>query len=386
MDMVRGAAAIVVMLGHSRDLFFSSLNNTETSTSTTVSGPAASPKPHRNQISMGNEAVMIFFVLSGYLVGGSVLRSFQRDRWSWKDYLSKRLARLWVVLLPALALTIVIDILGLKLFTDPASIYRGPAAQSEVRAHLISTLAPHIVIGNIFFLQKILVPVPGTNIALWSLTNEFWYYLLFPLLIYVCWRSSTMIARVFSALMFTAILFFVKGDIAVLFLPWLFGAAIALLPLKLTERTSWWMVTSLSALLVPVMILIRRFPLDVRLSQMCMAVYFSVLLYAMVNRIRPARQGLYPRFAGLLSDLSYPLYLVHLPIIVFLCACTDQPWRQWTKSPAHLAMVVAIDASAMLVAYIFHLCFQRHTDAVRLAVLGVYARVSDNKTSKTLSA
>jgi len=37
--------------------------------------------------------------------------------------------------------------------------------------------------ANVFFLQTITVPVYGSNSPLWSLANEFWYYLLFPLLL-----------------------------------------------------------------------------------------------------------------------------------------------------------------------------------------------------------
>src|ERR1035437_10604196 len=83
---------------------------------------------------------MICFVLSGYLVGGSVLRAFQRDNWPGKEYLTKRLTRLWVVLLPALLLTIVLDNVGLRVFPAPTSIYQGPAGQSEVVPHPANTL------------------------------------------------------------------------------------------------------------------------------------------------------------------------------------------------------------------------------------------------------
>jgi peptidoglycan/LPS O-acetylase OafA/YrhL len=32
-------------------------------------------------------AVMVFFALSGYLVGGSALRAMGKNRWSWGNYL-----------------------------------------------------------------------------------------------------------------------------------------------------------------------------------------------------------------------------------------------------------------------------------------------------------
>ena len=50
------------------------------------------------------------------------------------------------------------------------------------------SVAPRSVtafIGNMFGLQTILVPSFGGNFPLWSLANETWYYILFPLLVLV---------------------------------------------------------------------------------------------------------------------------------------------------------------------------------------------------------
>lgn len=49
----------------------------------------------------GHEAVMVFFVLSGFFIGTSVLESFRERRWSWRAYLINRLTRLQLVLVPA---------------------------------------------------------------------------------------------------------------------------------------------------------------------------------------------------------------------------------------------------------------------------------------------
>lgn len=374
MDAIRGCAAILVMLGHSRDLFFQSLNAHRATVAIPNAGAIPARHEPRPQISMGHEAVMIFFVLSGYLVGGSVLRSFQRNSWSWMDYLTKRLTRLWMVLLPALVLTVALDHLGLRLFPESTGIYHGPVGQDEVRPNLIHSLAPHIIAGNAFFLQNILVMTPGTNRALWSLSNEFWYYLIFPLLVFVFWRSSTVRTRLVAALLATALLFFIGKDEAILFPTWLIGAAIALLPLRLTERSSWWLSTSLGLLLLPVMILVRRLPLDLPLAQTIIALYFSILLYVLLNRTKQAKRGMYDRTATLLSDLSYPLYLVHLPILVFQCACFNRPWHQWTKTPAHFGLMLSFDTTTLVAAYLFHVCFQKRTDTVRVALLGLRRR------------
>lgn len=372
MDAIRGLAAILVMFGHSRDLFFSVLN----------ARPTATNHVEHPMITLGNEAVMIFFILSGYLVGGSVLRSFERNRWSWKDYLTKRLTRLWVVLLPALALSVALDYTGLHLFPEATSIYSGPGGQSEVSAHLAQTLTPGIIAGNVFFVQTIIVPLPGTDIPLWSLANEFWYYLLFPLLVLAFWPRRSMAVRVLCLLLAGGLLLFVRVHIAVLFSIWLLGAAISLVPTRLPDRVSFWLSVVLSSLLLPVMILVRRLPIDLTVAQICVALYFAALLYVVLNRTRPARPGLYAKVATLLSNLSYPLYLVHLPILVLLCAFVNRPWRQWTKTPAHFGLMVALDCVPLVVAYVFHLAFQQHTEAIRLFLLGKVQRQQHVPTAK----
>jgi peptidoglycan/LPS O-acetylase OafA/YrhL len=94
-------------------------------------------------ITIGHEAVMVFFVLSGFLVGGSVLKLMSRDLWSWNNYLIKRLTRLWIVLIPALLLGLALDLGGSHIFSGTASIYSSPAgSHSSARPILDPCTAP----------------------------------------------------------------------------------------------------------------------------------------------------------------------------------------------------------------------------------------------------
>jgi peptidoglycan/LPS O-acetylase OafA/YrhL len=43
-------------------------------------------------------------------------------------------------------------------------------------------LGPEVLLGNLVFLQAILVPTWGSNGPLWSLAFEFWFYIWFPTL------------------------------------------------------------------------------------------------------------------------------------------------------------------------------------------------------------
>lgn len=68
----------------------------------TVTRPGAATSVLYWASGFGHQAVVIFFVLSGALVGGSVLRSVSNGTWSWSDYLIRRLSRLYIVLIAAM--------------------------------------------------------------------------------------------------------------------------------------------------------------------------------------------------------------------------------------------------------------------------------------------
>ena len=53
-----------------------------------------------------------FFALSGFLVGGPAFRAILHGDWNWERYMIKRLTRLWIVLIPALLLTLGLDTAG----------------------------------------------------------------------------------------------------------------------------------------------------------------------------------------------------------------------------------------------------------------------------------
>ena len=192
LNAIRGAAALVVLIGHTRSLFFSSLSGGVSGTSQHLQ-QGTGPGPV--QISMGNEAVIVFFVLSGYLVGGSAIRDLKNGTWSWKKYLLLRLTRLWIVLLPALLFGILVDHIGLRAFHGSSSIYTGPPGLCIAPCNVGDRLLPKVVVGNIFFLQRIFVATAGTNNALWSLANEFWYYLTFPLCYSPCGGDQSVLRR-----------------------------------------------------------------------------------------------------------------------------------------------------------------------------------------------
>ena len=173
LDLVRGVSALLVMLGHLRGFLF--LDFAE------LDRAGVLTKFFYFATGLGHQAVMVFFVLSGYFVGGSVLSGLGNGRFTWRCYAASRLTRLWMVLIPALVLTLCFDLLG--------SHWNPGAYAGDLNARFMSG-PTHIqpaahdwltLLGNLCFVQNITVPVFGSNGPLWSLANEFWYYVMFPL-------------------------------------------------------------------------------------------------------------------------------------------------------------------------------------------------------------
>jgi peptidoglycan/LPS O-acetylase OafA/YrhL len=153
LDLIRGAAAVLVLLGHLRNLFFVDFSE--------VVGKA-NPLVKLVYLATGfsHYAVMIFFVLSGFLVGGGVLRGRMEGKWSWSLYSTNRLTRLWLVLIPALLIGAIWDHCGIHIF-GTSGIYGGVARANVGIFAVQPRLSASVMIGNALFLQDILTPTFG---------------------------------------------------------------------------------------------------------------------------------------------------------------------------------------------------------------------------------
>jgi len=104
--------------------------------------------------------------------------------------------------------------------------------------NVYDTLHPSVFVGNLLYLQSILVMPFGSNGPLWSLAHEFWYYLAFPILVLMLTKAERLWLRIGSALLLVAWTWFVGRYVAVLGIPWLMGVLLAYLP-PVPLRQSW---------------------------------------------------------------------------------------------------------------------------------------------------
>jgi peptidoglycan/LPS O-acetylase OafA/YrhL len=167
LDLVRGLAAIAVCAGRLRFFLFvdwPQIEGTVTGLDFIVYFCT----------SLGHQAVIAFFVVSGILEGGIIAASCAKGAWSVTGYAFRRIARLETVLIPALHLTLFWDNLG-NILTNgvgyDGSLYQVANSGPSIDTPLANGLIPFL--GNVTFLMTIKVPVYGTNGPLWSLANDF---------------------------------------------------------------------------------------------------------------------------------------------------------------------------------------------------------------------
>ncbi|UUZ57450.1 acyltransferase family protein [Massilia sp. H-1] len=161
-SLLRGMAALQVAAAHLRAEFMPGLRSLEQ--------PALWYQALAFLTGFAHQAVVVFFLISGWLVGGSLLNK-RTEPDAIKLYAIDRITRLWTVLLPTFLLILALGILTGQI--DPRT-----ADFSRDNPYSLTAL-----VGNLAALQTIVVPQFGGNYPLWSLANEGWYYLLFPLLL-----------------------------------------------------------------------------------------------------------------------------------------------------------------------------------------------------------
>lgn len=292
LNFVRWISASIVMLTHLRNHVFVSYELVQNQNSVVT-------KLFYFFTQFGDEAVMIFFVLSGFFIGGGILSKASKEKFFFKEYLIDRIARLYVVLIPALALTAII---GFFLTTY---------SMIEIKALTLTDF-----IGNLFFLQTIYVSEYGNNSPLWSLSYEMFYYLLFPLSFFV-YKG---IYRYWSILLIIFLTAIATKEILIYSSVWLLGVILW----KLQRRV---IPISLSLIIFIGMLVIRRLDLFDFGSKYMEDILFSGSFFLLANSFifteRLTFLNKIEKVNEKFANFSYTLYLIHLPLILLLLHFID---------------------------------------------------------------
>jgi peptidoglycan/LPS O-acetylase OafA/YrhL len=314
----------------------------------------------------GHQAVIVFFLLSGFLVGGTVLRAVERGEWKWTTYLLRRSTRLWIVLVPALILCFIWDKSGLSFGYAPG-LYGGHAL-NHMLGNVSQLLSRQIFLANLFFLQGIHAPTYGSDGALWSLAFEFWYYLLFPLGLFAFFPYFRLRYRIAYFVLFLAASYFVRGGILYEFPIWLAGVLLLKVP-SLRPHSGLAKIARLVAPIayVPVFFfLAKAHILPSLVSDYVLAAFTFLLMWILLSATNAHPERAVPvLFSRWIARFSYTLYAVHTPLLVFLASILVRDAR-WQPTWNHV--LIGLIVLFAVVAYSFGIAFltEFRTDVFRV--------------------
>ncbi len=313
LDLTRWVSAGIVFLGHLRGPLFSNYESL-----------AAADRGLLVNVwflvtGWFGEAVIVFFVLSGYLVGGLACAKSAVGRFEPIDYVIDRATRIFLPFLPALILTALCDALGMTFFGD-VGLYNHtqPQIHAKINTDAFATyFTLDIFLKNVLMLQTIASPPFGSNQPLWTISLEFWFYVTFGILLTGMTGKGKPEPWIWivAAVALAALL---GGNFLAHMGLWMIGVGAGFVGRSRCERPLA-ACFAFFACLLSFRFIKGTFGFDemLWLRNYVVAVFFAWLLVSM----RGARWSLleYTRpFNTLLSSFSYSLYLIHFPLMLLL--------------------------------------------------------------------
>lgn len=322
----------------------------------------------------GHESVVIFFVISGFLVGGISLDRWRAQGPDLAAYFAARISRIYTVLIPALLIGLGLDLVGLTWF-NASELYTNSIQYNTISLnHAIdATMNLPTLLGNFFMLQGIVTPTLGSNGPLWSLSYEWWYYCIFACLAAAATGNGR--ARVLVAVLGCAMLLLLPTRIPLWGSIWVLG----MMCYRWVKSTAWRPAPILGLGLFVLAMLASRLShdMDNAVSREALFVAFGrdlglglAFALALVSSARlAARWGRFlPALNERLADFSYSTYLLHFPAMMIVVAVLAQVSRiSFQLEPGASSWVYTFGLSALLYGFCFAVfwCTERHTPAVK---------------------
>jgi peptidoglycan/LPS O-acetylase OafA/YrhL len=359
LDFVRAAAALCVMFGHAAQYF--------------LVGTFLDRMHEINVL-----GVLIFFLISGFLISLSVCQKHADRRYGVREYAIDRFCRIYSAYLPALIFVAIADA-----FIADSPRYSAPNIVNAGNHYDVYTW-----IGNLLMLQgfplfqamkRLGLQTDVWNIGpfgsadtFWTMSIEWWIYMMFGMVAFFRIKAGKSFTPwqwlLFGFVAVEPIYHFVGGPLLCLTMLWGIGMAASLLFLRLPALAADWPMTAgrwrnlcLTACAASVLAAIAHLyadlfhfghvnPADLQFGVFVATAIFS--LFFALGTVRQVPKTIAAAF-GFLANYSYSLYLTHLTIF----------WFAFVRFPGHeddsRLFWLAI-ATANAVAIAFWWLFERH--------------------------
>ena len=336
LDALRFCAAFMVLLSHSRNDFFVAYDAV----------PQELKAGGANFVlytlcRLGHEAVMIFFVISGFLVCGRGLERIHNNDFRLKNYAVDRIVRIGLPLLGAIILFYFV---------------------CQVTHTEFSWIT---AVGNLFSLQGILVDdlVP----PFWSLSYEVWFYVLLATVGMVYQKKKGgfllffVVCLVFCKLDPIYLLMWIMGGMAYIFRPSKGNGflLVSYLVLMIASMASLQLTTASHAM-EGLVFSFNRSILEVIYAFFCALFIQQIILFTPKHKIAIKID----RFMSRCADFSYTLYLSHRIIFLVLFAFLYEKGAYLPNLQGWLTYLSFL-AIVLVSCYCVYLLSEKHTARVK---------------------
>lgn len=349
LDFMRAAASLFVLIGHAW---------------------ALTKSPTANYAEIQTLGVVIFFVMSGFLITYTCII---RNNYSFPEYFIDRFARIFTSLLPALLMVVFIDWIGRQNISND---------NYSIKTFLANALMIQFNPGLDWFFGISMIPRLGTNTPLWSIPIEWWLYMLFGVLYLPSGGRLGLALKLALAPIAIATFSYSTGH-STIGIAWIIGAAFAL-TFHFAIRIDLFVAMGMS--IVAAIIILTQISIngadshriDWKTPNMIVGVslaIFTLLIAAEKVRLSPIIKST----IEFLALLSYPLYLIHMPIQRAIYSYV---------SPGSFAVFAATILAPLVAVIGFSYAFEIHhkrvrrrikSAAERLGILSAGARPGNEK-------
>lgn len=291
LESMRGISAIVVVLCHSFQIFV-----------------ARYASDYFNYVVMAAQAsVMVFFVLSGFLIGKSIQSNINiNKKFDLLAYLKNRLIRIYPPLLLSIILVYLLAFLAPYFFESKNVLMKNPDSWLENINLLFNS---NQIISAITFTNGILPVSTPFNTPLWSLPIEVWYYIVVGLFF-----TRNPIFVILSICIFL-LMSSAKYEFFMYSFVWFSGFMTSLVNPK--SKLALILYTSILSVFIS---LCLKFGYEYNMNKNTIHYYnlFFGLSFCCFVYIYIIRLDKNIRIIPSSSYYSYTLYLIHIPVMIFI--------------------------------------------------------------------
>lgn len=359
LDALRGAASLLVVFGHASSIFI--------------------PESPIVKVHVGDFAVLIFFILSGFLISFSLFSKLSDPMYSFRFFFADRFSRIFVPFVPVIIAVAVCDYFIIDAL-------RGLDIYGQVK--WIDNIEPrhgwvHFV-GNLLMLQdfplfqifrvagfsdEYFVRPYGSAAPFWTVSIEWWLYVCFGMGVWMLyqpsfwrsWKIKIFCGGAFLVSVVSVFYHFVAGSAQCLSMVWGLGAAFGwllsknMIPKSLNKKICvsifFYSVVCMVVRVVAMKIDHIEKLMELQFATFLMVAVFSLFLFFEGQQVS---SRLFEVPIKWLANYSYSMYLTHNTVLVlvhvFLFSGKVSGW---------LGMFVSIVLSN-LVAVVFWWGFERH--------------------------